>query len=166
MRRVLSGWMAVLLICAAGLRAQQQSEPTHEHDHAKMMERGGEGMGFSQTAATHHFLLTKDGGVIQVTVNDPKDAATRDEIRTHLQHIAQLFSTGDFDIPMFIHDQVPPGVPEMKQLKGEIRYAHAEIPDGGKVVMSSSNPKGVAAIQKFLRFQTEEHQTHDSVSTK
>jgi hypothetical protein len=149
------------MICAGRLRGQQQGDQAQGHDHAKMMERGEKGMGFSQTATTHHFLLAKDGGTIQVTANDAKDTATRDEIRMHLQHIAHLFSTGDFDIPMFIHDQVAPGVPEMKKLKGEIHYEYAEIANGGKVVISSSNPAAVAAVQKFLRFQIEEHQTPD-----
>src|SRR5580698_5275640 len=32
-----------------------------------------------------------------------------------MQHIAEAFQSGDFDIPMFVHDTVPPGVPEMKK---------------------------------------------------
>src|ERR1700687_48819 len=85
-------------------------------DQSKMNERGEKGMGFSQTATTHHFLLKPDGGVIQVETNDPKDTAARDSIRVHLPHIAHAFSSGDFDIPMLVHDTVPPGVPEMKRL--------------------------------------------------
>ena len=168
MMRTMLRWIAVLAVSAGGVYGWQQTGQAQAdaHDHAGMMQRGEKGMGFSQTATTHHFLLAKEGGVIQVTANDPKDSATRDEIRVHLQHIAHLFSNGDFDIPMFIHDQVPPGVPEMKQMKGEIRYEYAEIPNGGKVSMSSSNAAAVAAIQKFLRFQIEEHQTHDPETVK
>ena len=33
---------------------------------AALNERGEKGMGFSQTATTHHFLIRPDGGVIQV----------------------------------------------------------------------------------------------------
>src|SRR5690242_2351567 len=88
-----------------GTFAQQQKSatqpsPTPEtgmHDaHAKMNERGASGMGFSQTATTHHFLLMPDGGVIQVTANDSADEATREHIRMHLTHIAKAFSNGDF----------------------------------------------------------------------
>ena len=167
MRTILRS-IAVLAVFAGSVYGQEQTGQAQAdaHDHANMMERGEKGMGFSQTATTHHFLLKKDGGLIQVTANDPKDLAARDEIRMHLQHIAQLFSKGDFDIPMFVHDQVPPGVPEMKQLKGEIHYEYAEIPGGGKVSMSSSNATAVAAIQKFLRFQIAEHQTHDPETVK
>jgi hypothetical protein len=81
-----------------------------------MNERGETGMGFSQTT-THHFLMKSDGGVIQVEANDATDANNRDNIRMHLAHIAQAFANGDFDIPMFVHDTVPPGLPEMKRLR-------------------------------------------------
>ena len=61
------------------------------HDHEAMMGRGEKGMGFSQIKTTHHFLLTRDGGVIAVSANDAKDAATRDQIRMHLTHVAHSF---------------------------------------------------------------------------
>src|SRR5712664_1346364 len=43
--------------------------PAHGHDDSSssaMNDRGEKGMGFSQTTTTHHFLLSADGGVIQV----------------------------------------------------------------------------------------------------
>ena len=86
---------------------------THTHDESDssaMNGRGAEGMGFSHAATTHHFLLKADGGAIQVEANDPADTASRDNIRMHLSHIAKAFATGDFAIPMFVHDTVPPGV--------------------------------------------------------
>ncbi len=129
--------------------------------HTQMNERGEKGMGFSQTATTHHFLLSAKGGVIQVEAKDSADAASRNQIRMHLTHIAKAFQSGDFDIPMFVHDTVPPGVPEMKRLQKSIQYSVEETPNGGRVVISSSNEEAVEAIQRFLRFQIEEHQTGD-----
>jgi len=85
----------------------------------------------------------------------------RDNIRMHLRHIAHAFQTGDFDIPMFVHDTVPPGVPEMKQLHKHIRYVFEETPNGGRVVISSADAKALAAIHRFLQFQIEEHKTGD-----
>lgn len=75
-----------------------------------------------------------------------------------------MFSEGDFDIPMFIHDTVPPGVPEMKRLKEKITYTFVTTPRGGRVVISSTDKDAVTAIQKFLRFQIAEHRTDDPVS--
>jgi hypothetical protein len=133
----------------------------NKDDHTKMNERGEKGMGFSQNTTTHHFLLKPDGGTIQVEVNDPKDTAARDSIRAHLTHITHAFSSGDFDIPMFVHDTVPPGVPDMKRLKDQITYTFEQTPNGGRVLIHTSDPAARAAIHKFLRFQIEEHQTKD-----
>jgi hypothetical protein len=118
-------------------------------------------MGFSQAATTHHFFLTSDGGVIQVEANDPADAASRNEIRMHLGHIANAFQSGDFGIPMFVHGTVPPGVPEMKSLQKNIRYWFEETPNGARVVISCSDKSALNAIHRFLRFQIDEHKTGD-----
>jgi len=155
---------AAVLTCATTAHSQSptQSTASPAHDeHAQMNARGAKGMGFSQDATTHHFLLKPDGGVIQVEASDPKDTASRDHIRMHLTHISRAFSSGDFDIPMFVHDTVPPGVPEMKRLAPKIRYTFEQTPLGGRVVIHSDDPEALAAIHKFLRFQTNEHQTHD-----
>jgi hypothetical protein len=148
-------------------KSQESADQCAMHDaHSKMNERGRKGMGFSQTANTHHFLLKPDGGAIQVETNDPKDNAARDSIRTHLTHIVHAFSAGDFDIPMFVHDTVPPGVPDLKRLKEKITYSFQETPAGGRVVIATSDPESLAAIHKFLRFQIEEHQTHDPMTVQ
>src|SRR5947208_192529 len=75
-----------------------------QHDHmADMSNRGAQVMGFSQEATTHHFVLTFDGGVIDVRANDVKDTKSRDEIRAHFQHISRMFTDGDFTSPMLVH---------------------------------------------------------------
>lgn len=134
--------------------------PMHDA-HAKMNERGEKAMGFSQTATTHHFFLKSDGGTIQVEANDPRDRTSRDEIRMHLTHIADAFAKGDFDIPMFVHDTVPPGEPKMKELREKIHYSFEESPAGGRVVIQTADPEAINAIHEFLRFQIEEHKTGD-----
>jgi hypothetical protein len=135
----------------------------HGHDMAEMNKRGDQGMGFSQEKTTHHFYLTKTGGIIQVEANDGKDTASRDQIREHLGHIAMMFAEGNFDIPMFVHDQVPPGVDEMKRLKTALSYKYEETERGGRVIISSDNPQAVSAVHNFLRFQITEHTTGDSL---
>jgi hypothetical protein len=140
----------------------QQSQSLNDHE--AMMHRGEKGMGFSQTATTHHFLLKPNGGVISVSANDPKDAASRDQIRMHLRHIAHAFSAGDFNIPMFVHDQEPPGVPAMKRLAKAIEYQFRESDRGGEVVIASKSAEAVHAVHDFLIFQIREHKTGDPVS--
>jgi hypothetical protein len=97
-----------ILVLASAIQAQQANTQTPEQQHTEMMKRGDAGMGFSQDKTTHHFSLLKDGGAIQVSINDPKDDTTRSHIRMHLSHVAEMFSAGDFDVPMFIHDTTPP----------------------------------------------------------
>ena len=84
----------------------------------------------------------------------------------HLAHIAEAFQNGDFDIPMFVHDTAPPGVPEMKRLRGNIHYSFEETPNGGQVVISSSDKAALLAIHEFLCFQIEAHKTGDPIEIR
>jgi len=145
------------VVCAV---AQHQSHDGHLDG---VNRRGDAAMGFSHAKTTHHFLLKPDGGVIQVEANAAGDAASRDQIRRHLNYIAKKFSEGDFAAPMFIHSQTPPGVPAMKRLKVEIKYEFEELERGGHVRISTSNSEAVKAIHDFLRFQIKDHQTGDSL---
>ena len=96
-----------LLIAAASLAGSAaRAQDCH---HAKVAERGDHVMGFDHAKTTHHFLLSPAGGSIEVSANDPADTESRDAIRGHLEHIASMFSEGNFDAPMLIHDRVPPG---------------------------------------------------------
>jgi len=148
---------------AAQHDAMQHNAAQHNDD---LSHRGDQGMGFAQDKTTHHFLLRKDGGVIQVTANSADDKASTAQIRMHLQHIAQAFQSGDFDIPMFVHDQTPPGVPVMKKLKEDISYKYEETGNGARVVINSANADAVKAVQEFLRFQITEHKTGDALEAK
>jgi hypothetical protein len=172
--------VTTMVVAALSVYAQQQSKqsvqqqsdkpavscPMMKGDKSNINARGEEGMGFSQTATTHHFLLMNDGGAIQVEANDPKDATSRDEIRMHLAHISRMFSDGDFNIPMFVHDQTPPGVPLMEKLKADIEYKYEETERGGRVRIKTANQEALAAIHEFLRFQIKEHQTGDPLELK
>lgn len=131
-----------------------------------MNERGDQAMGFSHMKATHHFRLMRDGGSIEIEANNSQDTATRDQIRMHLSHIAQMFSEGNFDAPMFIHDQTPPGVPVMQRLKSEIKYEFEKTARGGRVRVTTNNAEVLAAIYEFLRFQIKEHETGDALEVK
>jgi len=152
--------VVVLLLSLAFMPLASNGQDKDKHD-SGMIARGDHAMGFDAAKTTHHFLQNPSGGVIQVTANDPADTASRDAIQHHLQHIAERFKAGDFDIPMFVHDQVPPGVPAMKRLKAEISYKYAAIDRGGRVEISAKNAEAVAAIHEFLQFQIREHHTGD-----
>jgi hypothetical protein len=135
---------------------------SHDQHHADVNKRGDQVMGFDHLKTTHHFLLRTDGGVIQVEANDPKDTDSREQIRQHLGHIAELFANGDFTAPMLIHAQNPPGVSVMKRLKADIKYRFEETARGGRVRITTVNPDALAAVHEFLRFQISDHATGDS----
>ena len=122
-------------------------------------------MGFDQSATTHHFRLTARGGAIEVSVNDAKDEANRTAIRAHLKEIAAQFSSGDFGKPVMTHAETPPGADAMRQLRADITYTFEESAAGGRVA-STSDPKALAAVHAFLRYQINEHATGDALTVQ
>src|SRR3712207_7265740 len=58
----------------SGGKSETQTGGGHDAHLAEVNARGEAATGFSQTATAHHFLLTRDGGVIQVEVKDPADS--------------------------------------------------------------------------------------------
>ena len=139
---------------------QHQIPPGTAHEQ-HMKEMGNQAMGFDQDATTHHFLIADDGGAVQVTVKNPADAKNRDAIRAHLKEIERSFAAGDFQKPLMTHGEVPPGVPAMQRLKAEITYRYEELPDGGRVRITTASTDALAAVHEFLRYQITEHKTGD-----
>jgi hypothetical protein len=135
----------------------------HATHQATVESHGDQAMGFPHDRTTHHFRIGTNGGAIEVTANEPGDKANTAAIRSHLVHVAMMFSNGDFSVPMFIHDGVPPGVTTMKLMKSAIHYKYDEMSRGGKVTIQSDDPVAVAAIHDFLRFQIKEHYTDDTL---
>lgn len=155
-RTIGTGILAAVLAATA---AAQTAETTRA---AGVPRRGDHVMGFDHAKTAHHFRLTRSGGRIEAEVKDPADSGSRDQIRTHLAHIAKMFSEGDFDAPMLIHEKVPPGVPVMKELKSSIQYRFEPTERGGSIAIATNSSRALAAIHEFLRFQIEDHKTGDS----
>jgi hypothetical protein len=157
-----------LLLSSSSIPARA-SEGGRDHDAAHgagVDHRGDHAMGFSHEKTAHHFGLTKTGGTISAESKDAKDTASRAAIVQHFHHIASAFKQGNFEMPMFIHGRVPPGVTEMKRLAALISYSVEETPSGGRVVVTVSDPKALDAVHRFLRFQIEDHRTGDSLEVQ
>jgi hypothetical protein len=136
-----------------------QDPHTPTGDHAAMV------MGFDQDKTAHHFHLYDDGGAIGVTVKDSGDVKNRDAIRSHLLHIASMFSAGNFNAPMLVHDfQNVPGTAALATLKDHITYRYTETPTGGRVDIVTHDPAALAALHQFLGYQIREHRTGDPLS--
>ena len=163
------GLLAISLTSVLQLRAQQQTKRDSKMTQEQMDEmnkRGDKHMGFDHLKTTHHFLLANDGGAIQVEANDVKDSESRDQIRGHLRHITMMFSEGNFEVPMLIHEKTPPGSEVMQKLKGEITYEYKETDRGALIQISTVNKEALQAIHKFLKFQIKEHMTGDPLEVK
>src|ERR1700747_2713650 len=128
---------------------------------SEVVKRGDHVMGFSHEATTHHFRPFKDGGEIAVAAKDPNDKASIEQIRTHLGHIVKMFSAGNFNAPMLIHDTNPPGVATMTRRKEQIRYEFSETDRGGRIRLITGSPETTDAVHAFLLFQIVDHQTGD-----
>jgi hypothetical protein len=147
-------------------QSPQKTDPATQQKMDEMNKRGDRAMGFDHLKTTHHFILTSDGGVIQVEANDANDQTSRDQIRMHFHHIAMMFSDGDFDVPMLVHAETPPGVEVMRKLKTEITYRYKETERGAMVQISTKNPDALNAVHEFLRYQNKEHMTGDPLDVK
>ena len=165
---LLAALIVLALLPARASRAQAHpSMPagmTHEQHMALMKARGDQAMGFDQDKATHHFRLTATGGAVEVGANDAADLATRDQIRAHLKMIAAQFADGVFDKPEQTHAETPPGVPTMRARRASIAYAYEEMPQGGRVRITTSDATALAAVHDFLRYQIREHATGDPLT--
>lgn len=119
-------------------------------------------MRFSHDLTTHQFHLLMNGGETVVIANDPKDTASIELIRMHLSHIVRMFSNGNFNVPMMIHDTNPLGVATVIRLKSDIPYTLSEILQGAKIRIETSSSETTDAVHAFLLFQIVDHKTGDS----
>ena len=171
-RRILRALIGGIIMAPTALVIHAQQQPKTDPSgmtgmgHEEMNKRGDKVMGFDHSKTTHHFRLRADGGIIEITANSDEDTMSRDQIRSHLGHIVKMFAAGDFNAPMLIHEQTPPGVPVMQELKSEIKYRLEETKRGASIHISTTNSRARAAIYEFLRFQITEHDTGDSLEVK
>jgi hypothetical protein len=156
--------MKIILLASLVLASASLYQNAGDQHSAGVDMRGDHAMGFSHENATHHFKLLADGGIIEVEANSETDVTTRDEIRMHLTHIASMFAANDFDIPMLIHDVIPPGVPKMKEKHSAITYTLVETPRGAMVRIATHDSDALRAVHEFLAFQIKDHRTGDSTA--
>jgi len=122
-------------------------------------ELGDHVMGSSHDKTTHHFELNYGGGVIDVRSNDVRDTASRDQIRSHFRHIAQMFAESNFNAPMLVHGVAVPGMATMARLKDQLHRNLQETPQGARITVAADNKEALDAVHEFLRFQIEDHKT-------
>ncbi|HJW95141.1 MAG TPA: hypothetical protein VJ901_16110 [Thermoanaerobaculia bacterium] len=112
--------------------------------------------GMSHETSQHSFRLFADGGAIELR----GDAAAA--IQKHMREVTSDFSRGDFAKPLFVHGVMPDGAAHMKELGDAIAYKFEELPEGGRIRITTTNADALKAVHEFLRFQIKDHGTKDS----
>ena len=127
-----------------------------------LQQRGQVAMGVDQYTSTHKFDDLTDGGRIELQrdAKDPRDIAT---IRAHLRDVMAAFQKGDFAVPGFVHAQEVPGTKVMAAKKNMIRYAYSDLPQGGQIRLTTSDPAALRAIHEFMAFQRMDHRASGHV---
>jgi hypothetical protein len=156
-----------LIFCLSCLSTKGQIASPGAQDHfSGVNTRGDEAMGFSHEKTTHHFHLFTDGGSIEIASNDAADSESQKAVRDHLSMIATKFENGDFAIPMFIHDTVPPGIEAMKRLNKRISYVVSNTVGSAEIRITTDDTEAIRAVHEFLKFQITDHQTGDSLEVQ
>lgn len=128
--------------------------------HQHMVDARHDTFGMSHDSTEHSFRLLADGGAIELRslTKDAQIAA----IQKHMREVTSDFSRGDFAKPLFVHGVMPDGAARMKELGDAITYKFEELPDGGRIRITTTNADALKAVHDFLRFQIKDHGTKDS----
>ena len=148
---------AALLVCASCSSPEAVNEDGHaDQEFAALQERGEEAMGVDQYTSTHRFDMLVDGARIELQ-RDTEDPAGVETIRAHLQAIRDAFAAGDFSIPAFVHEMPVPGTEVLAARKDVIRYTYQDLPRGGELRITTTDPEALEALRAFVDFQRQDH---------
>jgi hypothetical protein len=152
--KITSSIIALAIVTAACATKPTRSVP--DSSFAAMQQRGHMAMGVDQYASSHRFDTTSDGGTIQLE-SDRGDSLDVAQIRAHLKLIQHAFEAGDFSTPAFVHGHDMPGTSVLAAKRALIRYSYQDLPKGGQVRITTSDPDALKAVRDFLEAQRSEH---------
>lgn len=144
-------------VAAGGTAGGAAEAPAAPGRQAEVHHMGGGVMPFSLDRTTHVFEMTVTGGVQDVVVKSPADSAQIPLIRRHLSHEAERFRAGDFSDPRSLHGAGMPGVAELSAAGGALQVEYRDLPDGGRIVYSASDPEVITAIHRWFGAQLSDH---------
>jgi hypothetical protein len=164
-RRIgLAGAAAVLVAAGVGTglaladRGDDPAGPAERQ--AEVAERGAEVMPFDLDRTTHVFTERPDGGVQVVTADDSADAEQVRLVRAHLGEEAEAFARGDFGDPASIHGSDMPGLAALEAGVGQIAVSYQDVPAGGQLTYTTSDPALVEALHAWFDAQVSDHGNH------
>jgi hypothetical protein len=134
---------------------------------AALQGRGKMAMGVDQYKSAHQFDVLPNGGRIALEMRDYDSLAVA-QIRAHLRLIQHAFQAGDFSTPEFVHMRAMPGTDVMSRKKNLIDYTYGDLPRGGEVRITTTDPESLTAIRMFLGAQRGDHKAggHGTITPK
>jgi hypothetical protein len=150
-RATLIAAIALSLVCAKHGMGQ-----SNDSAFVALQARGKMAMGVDQYASAHEFDVLPYGGRITLEMNDSDPLAIA-QIRAHLKLIQHAFQAGDFSTPEFVHMRTMPGADVMSRKTNLIAYTYADLPRGGEVRITTTDPESLAAIRNFMEAQRGDH---------
>jgi hypothetical protein len=150
----------LLVAITLGLCAKQGMAQT-DSSFAALQARGQMAMGVDQYKSAHHFDVLPNGGRIALQMKDDDSLSTA-QIRAHLKLIQHAFEAGDFSTPQFVHMRAMPGTAAMARRRAHIKYEYSDLPRGGEVRITTSDPDALAAIRQFVAAQSGDHRVEHS----
>ncbi len=151
-KAALLGMVALSLLCA-------QQGTAQDSVFAALQQRGKMAMGVDQIKSQHQFDILPTGGRIALEMKGD-DSLSIAQIRAHLKLIEHAFQAGDFSTPEFVHMRSMPGTEVMTRNKARIVYSYADLPRGGEVRITTTDPESLAAIRAFMTAQRGDHMAH------
>jgi hypothetical protein len=124
---------------------------------ARVADRGATVMPFDLDRTTHVFAKRSDGGVQTVVADRPDDHSEIASIRRHLREEAAAFRLGSFDDPAAIHGMEMPGLAELRAGFARVRIRYVDVPSGGRIRYSTSDPVLVRALHAWFDTQLMDH---------
>jgi hypothetical protein len=152
--------LAVAAITITACSGGSTDETVLQDRQAAVEARGAHVMPFDQASTTHVFAKTPDGGIETVTANDASDTNETALIRMHLEHEAQLFTSGDFSDPAAIHGKNMPGLAALERGASRVDFAYADAPGGATITYRTADPDLVAALHAWFDAQVADHGAH------
>jgi hypothetical protein len=110
-------------------------------------------MPFDLERTLHRFVTTAQGGV-QSVVSKESDPTQVALVREHLRSEAARFSRGDFSSPAAIHGADMSGLSTLAAAPGQVRVDYADLPAGGELRFTTSDPSLVQALHALVRRST------------
>ena len=127
----------------------------------EIARQGAEVMPFDLRRTNHFFDDTPTGGIGTVTVNDPRDRAQIELIRSHLREEAKRFARGDFSDPARIHGKDMPGLLTLGGAARKLKITYKDVPAGGSITFVTRDPQIASAVHEWFKAQRSDHQAHE-----